>query len=209
MHRYLFLFAVAISPAMADIATVICDGVTTEGTSSASCSNGGGSASVATGQPFSMGYPMSPMGVYVPPGGPYLDVTATGNASASYAGAVMVEGDLPAEGFFELLFEVSGSTSLTVDGSSISTQSEFPFTGIGAFTSGEIPPILIGADASNGSVELEGVAFYNISSQLIEPQYILVDDTAISTPEPSGLLLTGAGLLLMLASRRVPWLRIH
>lgn len=203
MHRFLLLFGLAISPALASLYSVTCDGVTTQSNSSVSCSSDGGGASV-TAVSYFRGYPLSPYHLYVPPGGPFLDVTAWGDATASFTGSVRVDARLPEDGYFAPVFIVSGATSVSFEGVSLPTNVPFPTPGPNGFQFSNIPPFAMTANVSHGSVELAGMVFWDISCRVIEPTYFLSDagGSSLATPEPSGTFLAGLGGLLILASRR-------
>jgi hypothetical protein len=193
MRKVLLSLAIAIVPALASVSSVTCDGITTQGTGSVSCSDEFGAASI-TLQSFFYGPPESPYGPYVPFSGPEFNVSASGDASASFSANLLIQVAV-SSGWFEPYFLDGGSVALTVNGGGIPG-------GPQTFDSSLIPLSIV-ASGSSGYAELAGVIFWTPSGSAMYPTYVISDVTPVplASPEPSGTQLMGTGVLLIFASR--------
>jgi hypothetical protein len=186
MHRYLLLLAFAASPAMASLASVTCDGVTTEGTLTASCD--GTSVNAAT--MIANGYP-DILNLSV---GGYMD-----SASFYSAYQLLVDSGV-SNGWFAPTFIVSNwaDVSIAIDGFDIS-QSEG--THLTTFADGQSLFTLSVSGTPGASVEVVLDHMWTPSGSSITPDYELFP-TTLPIPEPVTWVPVAIGLLLILACRR-------
>jgi len=186
MHRYLLLLVFAASPAMASLASVTCDGVTTEGTLTASC----GSTSVtAAATVYNDDRDVLDLRV-----GGYRD-------SASFYSWYRLNVDSGvSDGWSALTFSVSSwaDVSIAVDGFNV-TQSEG--THLTPFDSPQSFFLLSVSGTSGTSVEVYLDHFWTPSGSSITPDYELSPAT-LPIPEPPGWFPVAVALLLFFAGKR-------
>lgn len=185
MYKYLLFLACAADPAIASLASVTCDGVTTQGTLTASCDNTSVTAAAT---------------VYNDDRD-VLDLSVSGfEDSASFYSVYQLNVSGVSNGWFAPTFIVAdwADVSIAIDGFNI-TQSEG--THLTTFSNGQSYFLLSVSGVPGASVDVILDHFWTPSGSSITPDYELAP-SAYPIPEPPGWFPVATGLLLILAGKR-------